>query len=102
MPVSYAIIEGYIPAKVIVEAVRRLKGKSTRDGMIVALNSIDNYDLGAYVVGFEPGALAGSKFVELSIIARAAARFANRQTLAISLSGLDQRPFFAKFHLENQ
>ena len=96
------MIEGYIAAKVIVEAVRRLKGKPTREGMIVALNSIDNYDLGGYVVGFKVGALAGSKFVELSIIARAAARFANRQTLGISLSGLDQRPFFAKFHLENQ
>ena len=70
VPVSYAMIEGYIAAKVIVEAVRRLKGKPTREGMIVALNSIDNYDLGGYVVGFKPGALAGSKFVELSIITR--------------------------------
>ena len=65
-----AKIESYIAAKVIVEAVRRLKGKPTRDGMFVALNSIDNYDLGGYVVGFKPGALAGSKFVELSIITR--------------------------------
>ena len=67
---GWAKIEGYIAAKVIVEAVRRLKGKPTREGMIVALNSIDNYDLGGYVVRFKPGALAGSKFVELSIIAR--------------------------------
>jgi branched-chain amino acid transport system substrate-binding protein len=70
VPVSYAMIEGYITAKVIVEAVRRLKGKPTREGMVTALNSIENYDLGGYVVGFKPGALTGSKFVELSIITR--------------------------------
>jgi ABC-type branched-subunit amino acid transport system substrate-binding protein len=68
VPVSYAMMEGYIAAKVIVEAVRRQKGKPTREGMVAALDSMDHYNLGGYVVGFKPGMHTGSRFVELSII----------------------------------
>jgi len=68
VPPSYAMMEGYIAAKVIIEAVRRQGSKPTREGMVNALDSMDNYDLGGYVVGFKPGMRSGSKFVELSII----------------------------------
>ncbi len=71
VPVSYAMIEGYIAAKVIVEAVRRQGARPTREGMVAALDSIDNLNLGGYVVGFKPGMRSGSKFVELSIISGA-------------------------------
>jgi ABC-type branched-subunit amino acid transport system substrate-binding protein len=67
VPVSYAMMEGYINAKVIVEAVRRQGARPTREGMAPALDSIDNFNLGGYVVGFK-GHRTGSKFVELSII----------------------------------
>ena len=68
VPVSYAMMEGYIAGKVIVEAVRRQKGTPTRASMIAALDAMDSYNLGGYVVGFKPGARSGSRFVELSII----------------------------------
>ena len=68
VPVSYAMMEGYINAKVIVEAVRRQGARPTREGMAAALDGIDNFNLGGYVVGFRPGMRTGSKFVELSII----------------------------------
>ena len=68
VPVSYSMMEGYIAAKVIVEAVRRQGARPTREGMVAALESIDNYDLGGYVVGFKPNVRSGSRFVELSII----------------------------------
>jgi ABC-type branched-subunit amino acid transport system substrate-binding protein len=68
VPVSYAMMEGYIAGKVIVEAVRRQKGKPTREGVVAALDGMDSYNLGGYVVGFKPGMHTGSKFVELSII----------------------------------
>lgn len=68
VPVSYAMMEGYINAKVIVEAVRRQGARPTREGMAAALDGIDNFNLGGYVVGFKPGMRTGSKFVELSII----------------------------------
>lgn len=71
VPVSYAMMEGYIAAKVIVEAVRRQGARPTREGMVTALDAMDNFNLGGYVVGFKPGMRSGSKFVELSIISGA-------------------------------
>ncbi|WP_312844687.1 ABC transporter substrate-binding protein [Diaphorobacter nitroreducens] len=71
VPVSYAMMEGFIAAKVIAEAVRRQGARPTREGVAAALDSMDNVDLGGYVVGFKPGARNGSKFVELSIISGA-------------------------------
>jgi branched-chain amino acid transport system substrate-binding protein len=71
VPVSYAMMEGYIAAKVIVEAVRRQGARPSREGMVTALDGMDNLNLGGYVVGFKPGVRTGSKFVELSIISGA-------------------------------
>jgi branched-chain amino acid transport system substrate-binding protein len=71
VPVSYAMMEGYIAAKVIVEAVRRQGARPSREGTIAALDSMDNYNLGGYAVGFKPGMRSGSRFVELSIISGA-------------------------------
>jgi ABC-type branched-subunit amino acid transport system substrate-binding protein len=71
VPVSYTMMEGYIDAKVIVEAVRRQGARPTREGMAAALDGMDSYNLGGYVVGFKPGMRTGSKFVELSIISGA-------------------------------
>jgi branched-chain amino acid transport system substrate-binding protein len=71
VPVSYAMMEGYITAKVIVEAARRQGSKPTREGMLGALNSMDRYDLGGYAVGYKPGVRSGSRFVELTIISAA-------------------------------
>lgn len=68
VPVSYVMMEGYIAGSVIVEAVRRMGAKVSRERFVSALESIDNLDLGGYKVGFKPGAVSGSKFVELSII----------------------------------
>jgi ABC-type branched-subunit amino acid transport system substrate-binding protein len=71
VPVSYAMMEGYIAAKVIVEAVRRQGARPTREGMVTALDAMDNFDLGGYLVAFRPGNRTGSRFVELSIISGA-------------------------------
>lgn len=71
VPVSYAMMEGYIAGSVIVEAARRMGAKATREGFVTALDSIDNLDLGGYKVGFKPGVRSGSKFVELTIITAA-------------------------------
>jgi ABC-type branched-subunit amino acid transport system substrate-binding protein len=68
VPVSYSMMEGFIAGKVIVEAVRRQKGKPSREGLVAALDAMDSYNLGGYVVGFKPGMHSGSRFVELSIV----------------------------------
>jgi ABC-type branched-subunit amino acid transport system substrate-binding protein len=69
VPVSYAMMEGFIAAKVIVEAVRRQGGRApTREGIVAALDGMNSFDVGDYVVGFKPGMRTGSRFVELSIV----------------------------------
>lgn len=68
VPISYAMMEGYIAGSVIVEAARRMGPKVSREALTSALDGLDNFDLGGYKVGFRPGMRAGSKFVELTII----------------------------------
>lgn len=68
VPVSYAMMEGYITARVISEAVRRHGGIPTREGIAQALNNMDRFDIGGYLISFKDGQRSGSRFVELSII----------------------------------
>lgn len=68
VPVSYSMMEGFITAKVVVEAVRRQGARPTREGMAAALDGMERVDLGGYLIGFRPGMRTGSRFVELSII----------------------------------
>lgn len=68
VPVSYAMMEGYIAAKVIVEAARRMGVHATREGFVQALDALDAVDLGGYLIGFRHNMRSGSKFVELSIV----------------------------------
>jgi ABC-type branched-subunit amino acid transport system substrate-binding protein len=67
VPPSYAMMEGFIAGKVIVEAARRMGAKPSREAFVAALDSVDT-DMGGYRVGFKPGSRFGSKFVELSIV----------------------------------
>jgi ABC-type branched-subunit amino acid transport system substrate-binding protein len=71
VPVSYSMIEGFITAKVIVEAARRQGARPTREGMQRTLDAMDAYDAGGYLVGFRPDQHNGSRFVELSIVSGA-------------------------------
>ena len=68
VPVSYTMMEGFIACKVIVEAVRRQGVRVTREGMAPALDSMNGYDLGGYIVSYKPGSRTGSRLVELTII----------------------------------
>ena len=67
VPVSYAMMEGYIAGKVIVEATRRMGKQASREGFVAALDTLD-LDMGGYRVAFKPGMRSGSRFVELSIV----------------------------------
>lgn len=68
VPLSYALMEGFINARVIVEAVRRTGSRPTREGIVQALDGMQRVDIGGYLIGFRPGMRSGSRFVELSII----------------------------------
>lgn len=66
-PVSYAMMEGYVNAKVVVEALKRSQPIS-REKVLASLRNFDAYDLGGYWVGFRPGTQIGSRYVDLSIV----------------------------------
>ena len=68
VPVSYAMMEGYIAGKVIVEAIKRQGKNPTREGTIETLGRMEYYDMGGYSVAYRPDIRAGSKFVELTIL----------------------------------
>lgn len=64
---SYASMEGYIAAKVFVEAVKNIKGAITADAINKALSKLQ-VDLGGFVVDFK-NSNNGSTWVETTIIA---------------------------------
>lgn len=68
VPVSYAMMEGYITGALIVESARRMGPKVSREGFVKALEGIDDYDLGGYKLGFKPNQRSGSRFVEMTIV----------------------------------
>lgn len=66
--VSYAMMEGYIAGKVIVEAARRMGAQASREAFLAALDGIDALDLGGYRIGYRSGQRQGSRFVDLTIV----------------------------------
>ncbi|MCZ7654430.1 MAG: ABC transporter substrate-binding protein [Rhodocyclaceae bacterium] len=67
---TYNSLEGYISAKVFVEALRRAGKDLTRGKLIASLESMNNYDLGGFVVDYSGGKHVGSTYVDLSIISK--------------------------------
>lgn len=66
--VSYASIESFIAAKILVEAVRRSGGNPTRDKVASQLEKMSSYDAGGFKVSFSPENRIGSRFVEVTVI----------------------------------
>jgi len=72
---SFTSLEAYIGAKVLVEGIRRAGTNLTRESLLKALDTIQRFDVGGYVVDFSPTNHNGSRFVELTAISKAG-RFA--------------------------
>jgi len=68
--VSYAAMEGYINAKVLVEGLRRAGRNLTREGFIRALESMQHVDLGGLLITYSEKDHTGSDFVELTMIGK--------------------------------
>ena len=67
-PYSYTSMEGFIIAKIAVDALRKAGGKDlSREKLVSALESM-NQDFGGYRVAFGPNSRAGSQFVQLTVI----------------------------------
>src|SRR2546425_11728519 len=67
---SYASMEGFIAAKVLVEGLRRAGPKPTREGLITALESMRSVDLGGVIVSYGPGVRTGTSYIDITIVSK--------------------------------
>jgi branched-chain amino acid transport system substrate-binding protein len=65
---SYASLEGFISAKLFVEAIKRVGKDLTREKLIAVLESTGDVDAGGFRVKFTPENRAGSAFVDTTMI----------------------------------
>ncbi len=70
LTVSYAAMEGFVNAKVLVEGLRRAGRNLTREGFIRAMESMQRVDFGGLMVTYGPRDHTGSEFVELTMIGK--------------------------------
>ena len=67
---NFTAIEGFLVAKVFVEGLRRAGRDLTREKFIEAVEKMQDVDVGGFYVSYSPTNHAGSKYVDLTIIAR--------------------------------
>ena len=67
---NFSVMEGFIDAKIFVEGLRRAGKDLTREKIIDALEKMQDFDAGGFFVSYSPKSHIGSKFVDLTIIAR--------------------------------
>ena len=69
---NFSSLEGYIDARIFVEGLRRAGQNLTRERLISALETMNmkNYDGGGFDVNFSPKNHNGSKFVDMTVIAK--------------------------------
>ena len=70
LPKNYSAMEGFIAAKIMVEAIKRAGKDLTREGLVSALESFTQLDLGGFVISFGAKDQTGNEFVELSIVSK--------------------------------
>jgi len=70
--ISFSALEGFISAKVLVEALRRAPpGRPLdREALLAALETMHSYDAGGLEVSFTPRAHRGAEFVDTVVVAR--------------------------------
>ena len=66
--ITYTTLEGYIAAKVTVEALRRAGPNASREKFVAALESLKDYDVGGFPVNYSGGSHLGSRFAEVTIV----------------------------------
>jgi ABC-type branched-subunit amino acid transport system substrate-binding protein len=65
---SYASLEGYVAAKVMVEGLKRAGPNPTADSLQKGLESFKTLDIGGIAVSYRPGEHRGLTFSELSML----------------------------------
>jgi len=67
---SYASMEGFIAAKVLVEGLKRAGPKPTREKLVAALESMNRFDLGGLDVTYGPGKRTGTSYIDITIVSK--------------------------------
>lgn len=67
---SYASMEGFVNAKVLVEALRHTGREVSSERLVSALDGLGKLDLGGFVVNFSRADHQGSQAVDLTVISR--------------------------------
>lgn len=65
---THRSLEGFIAAKVLVEALRKAGPRPTRASLVKAFESMQEFDVGGMSVSYSPTKRQGSKFVDMVII----------------------------------
>ncbi len=66
---SFSTLEGYINARVMVEALRRSDRKLSREALVTALEGMRAFDVGGFTVSYGPEHHEGSRFVDIVVVA---------------------------------
>ena len=67
---SFTSLEGFIAAKVLVEGLRRAGRDLTREKLVTALETMNDYDVGGFSITYTSADHGGSRYVELTAIGR--------------------------------
>jgi len=65
---NYGSMEGYVAAKMLLTALKRMGSKLTPEGLINALESLQDLDLGGFFVDFSARKHTGSHWVDLTML----------------------------------
>ncbi len=65
---NYSSMEGFVAAKTLAEALKRITGLATVEALIASMESMRELNLGGFFVDFGAGKRMGSRFVDLTIL----------------------------------
>jgi branched-chain amino acid transport system substrate-binding protein len=71
---NYSSLEGYVAARVAIEALRKIRKDFTSANFQAALETLGAVDLGGYTVRLSPQSREGSNFIDMTVIS-ASGRF---------------------------
>jgi len=67
---DFSSMEGFLSARILVEGLRRAGRNLTREGLVTSLETLRNFDLGGFTVNYTPENHDGSRYTDLTLIAR--------------------------------
>ncbi|WP_341908466.1 ABC transporter substrate-binding protein [Polaromonas sp. YR568] len=67
---DFSSMEGFLAAKVFTEGLRRTGKNLTRDGLMTALESLRDLNMGGFTINYGPKEHEGSRYTDLTIIGR--------------------------------